>query len=227
MVSSRRQRFVLTPVLPRKRRSLALQSPFLTARGNPTAHATLICCAAPLGSVDESLTLIVRGPTSRSSARSWTECASEKEGRLPLLSLSQICQTSGEIGQADAWRAWIGPPQGASVGSDYRPLPSPIRDRRNLPQLPTAATELPCPSRPASWCVAYAGRSVADYIPRLRHRLEDGVANAEAPSSYEGPTRRISSYPRCSFASARIGMVSDPALAPKTNASSEYDLTGA
>ena len=56
---------------------------------------------------------------------------------------------------------------------------------------------------------------------------EDGVANAEAPSSREGPKRCIFNFTRCSFTSARFAVVAHPALAPKTDASTEYGLTGA
>ena len=130
-------------------------------------------------------------------------------GRLALTSLSQNCRTTGTIGRLDAWRAWIGPPQGASAGLDCRPLPTPVRDRRNLLPSPTTAVQAPRPSRPVCWRVASVGRCVPELRPRLRHTLEDGVANAEAPSSSEGPTHRIFLFTRHSFASARIGMDSE------------------
>lgn len=123
-------------------------------------------------------------------------------GHLPLLSLSQDCRTTGILGRMDAWRAWIGPPQGASDRSDLRPLPSPIRDRRNLPQSSTFAVQTPCPSWPVCWRVASFGCLFADLAARLRHILEDGVANAEAPSLFEGPAHRIFSYSCRSPASA-------------------------
>jgi hypothetical protein len=139
-------------------------------------------------------------------------------GLLALTSLSQNWLTTGTYGRLDAWRAWIGPPQGASAGRVCRPLPNPVRDRCNLLQSPTTAVQPPRPSRPVRWRVASVGRCVSDPRPGLRHTLEDGVANAEAPSSSEGPTRRIFSFTRRSFASARIG---GSALAPQTDASSE------
>ena len=172
------------------------------------------------GRITYSLSL--RGPTSRGSGSGADyECASETEGQKALYSLSQNCLTTGAIGRLDARRAWIGPPQGASAGSVSRPLPNPIRDRRNHLQSPTTAVHAPCQSRPACWRVASVGRCVPDSRLRLRHTLEDGVANAEAPSSSEGPTRRIFSFTRRSSASARIGMARNSALAPKTDASSE------
>jgi hypothetical protein len=142
-------------------------------------------------------------------------------GRLALTSLSQNCRTTGTIGRLDAWRAWIGPPQGASTGLDCRPLPNPVRDRRNLLQSPTTAVQPLRPSRPVCWRVASVGRYVPEHRLRLRHTLEDGVANAEAPSSSEGPTHRIFLFARRSSASAGIGMARNSALAPKTDASSE------
>jgi hypothetical protein len=178
------------------------------------------------GRITYSLSL--RGPTSRGSGSGADyECASETEGQKALYSLSQNCLTTGAIGRLDARRAWIGPPQGASTGFVRRPLPNPIHDSRNHLQSPTTAVQALRPSRRASWRVAYVGRSASDCRVSLRHRLEDGVENAEAPSSLEGPTHRIFLYARRSSASASTGLVSDTALAPQTNASSEYDLTGA
>jgi hypothetical protein len=135
-------------------------------------------------------------------------------GRVALTSLSQNLRMTGTYGRLDAWRAWIGPPQGASDGRVCRPLPNPVRDRRNSLQSPTTAVHALRPSRPACWRVAFVGRCVPDVRLRLRHTLEDGVANAEAPSSSEGPTSRIFSFTRRSFASARIGIISSSALAP-------------
>ena len=153
------------------------------------------------GRITYSLSL--RGPTSRGSGSGADyECASETEGQKALYSLSQNCLTTGVIGRLDARRAWIGPPQGASTGFVCRPPPNPIRDRRNHLQSPTIAVQALRPSRRASWRVAYVGRSASDCRLRLRHRLEDGVANAEAPSSLEGPTHRIFLYARRSYASA-------------------------
>ena len=110
---------------------------------------------------------------------------------MALTSLSQDCRSTGTYGRLDAWRAWIGPPQGASTGWVRRLLPNPVRDRRNLLQSPTTAVQAPRPSRPVNWRVASVGSYLPEHRLRLRHTLEDGVANAEAPSSSEGPTRRI------------------------------------
>ena len=110
---------------------------------------------------------------------------------MALTSLSQDCRSTGTYGRLDAWRAWIGPPQGASTGWVRRLLPNPVRDRRNLLQSPTFAVQALRPSRPVPWRVAFVDHCVTESRSRLRHTLEDGVANAEAPSSSEGPTRRI------------------------------------
>ena len=137
---------------------------------------------------------------------------SARQRRRPIgldVSEPESVERLAPIGRLDAWRAWIGPPQGASAGLDCRPLPNPVRDRRNLLQSPTTAVQAPRPSRPVCWRVASVGRCVPELRPRLRHTLEDGVANAEAPSSSEGPTHRIFLFTRRSFASARIGMASE------------------
>jgi len=177
--------------------------PFLAPARKRPAHATLICCAAPLGYLDESTTLVGEGADPLATpAWSRIECASEKEGPTPLLSLSQNCRKTGSICRIDAWRAWMGPPQGASVSSDLRPLPSPIRDRRIPPQSPMIAVRLPRPSWPVRRRMAFVGQLVCDCCSRLRHLLEDGVDNAEAPSLVEGPTHRIFSCACRSFASA-------------------------
>ncbi len=61
----------------------------------------------------------------------------------------------------------------------------------------------------------------------MRHTLEDGVANAEASSSRKVPQCRVYEFSRRTIASARSAMVTtDPALAPKTDASSKYCVTG-
>jgi hypothetical protein len=187
--------------MPQKAANTGLKAAFVSHR-NQAAHATLICCAAPLGYRGESLTLNVRGPTLSRLLLGANRVRVREEGHLPLLSLSQNRRTTGVISRTDAWRAWIGPPQGASAGTDSRPLPNPIRDRRNLPQYPTDAVQAPRPSRPVYWRVAHVGRSVADHLTRLRHLLEDGVDNAEAPSLSEGPTHRIFSFACRSPASA-------------------------
>jgi hypothetical protein len=81
---------------------------------------------------------------------------------VALTSLSQDCRSTGTYGRLDAWRAWIGPPQGASTGWVRRLLPNPVRDRRNLLQSPTFAVQALRPSRPASWRVAFVGRGVPE-----------------------------------------------------------------
>ena len=177
--------------------------PFLASARKRPAHATLICCAAPLGYRAESHTLVSEGADPLATpAWSRIECASEKEGPTPLLSLSQNCRKTGSICRMDARRAWMGPPQGASVSSDCRPLPSPIRYRRIPPQSPMIAVRLPRPSWPVRRPMAFVGKLLCDCCSRLRHLLEDGVDNAEAPSLFEGPTHRIFSCACRSFASA-------------------------
>jgi hypothetical protein len=57
----------------------------------------------------------------------------------------------------------------------------------------------------------------------MRDTLEDGVANAEAPSSIEGSLRK---FVRRVLASARTGTEGNSPVAPKTDASSVYGLMG-
>ncbi len=148
-----------------------------------------------------------------------------REGPKPL-SLSQDFQVTGTFGRSGAWRAWIGPPEGAFDGSDYRPPTSPVRDHRIHPRSPISIASEPGLPRPARGRVMAMTNSWGACGNRLRHTLEDGVANAEAPSSQEGSLRRIFEFVRRINASARTGTEGNPALAPKTNASSVYGLMG-
>lgn len=144
----------------------------------------------------------------------------------PLSSLSQNFNATGAFGQSDAWRARTGPPEGAFDGFNFRPPPSPVRDLRIHLHSPITIAGMPSLPRAARQCVVVMMTSVGVGRPWARHTLEDGVANAEAPSSREGPTR-VFEFVHSSLASARLGLDRDPALAPKTDASSEYSLTEA
>lgn len=180
----RGRRFDVAAVCRRIRRTVALKTRFSHSVQQHRACNINFGRRSPRIWERITYSLLLRGPTSRGSGSGADhECASEKEGQPPLNSLSQDCLATGAIGRLDAWRAWIGPPQGASAGSVCRPLPNPVRDRRNLLQSPTTAVQSPRPSRPVRWRVAYVGSCVPGRWPRLRHTLEDGVANAEAPSS--------------------------------------------
>ncbi len=184
-------------------------------------------CAAASKTVDESSNVRrVRGPSLSSAAAELLKCASEKEGVTPLSSLSQDFKTTGAYGRSDAWRARTGPPEGAFDGCIFRPPPDPVRDHRIHLHSPITIAGAPGLPRAARRCVLVMTKSVGACRPWARHTLEDGVANAEAPSSREGPTR-VFEFVRRSLASARIGLEGDPAVAPKTDASSEYCLTGA
>ena len=178
-----------------------------------------------LETVDESLTLRrVRGrPPLRLRALEPGLSARQRRGGPKPLSLSQNYQATGTLGRSGAWRAWTGPPEGASDGYHYRPPTSPVRDHRihQLPPISIASEPgLPRPARRR--VVAMTGARWA----RMRHTLEDGVANAEAPSSKEGSLRRIFKFVHRVSASARTGTEGNSALAPKTDASSVYGLTG-
>jgi len=140
-----------------------------------------------------------------------------------LSSLSQDFKTTGAIGWSDARRARTGPPEGASDGLTFRPPPKPVRDHRIHLHPPFTIASDPNLPGSARWRVVVERYLVGACRLRARHTLEDGVANAEAPSSKEGPTRRVFGFVHRSLASARIGMVA-PAVAPQTNASSEYCL---
>jgi len=149
------------------------------------------------------------------------ECASEREGPKPL-SLSQDFQATGVLGRSDAWRTRIGPPEGASDGYHCRPPISPILDHRIRLRSSISMASEPGLPRPAHWRVmAMTGACRSS----MRHTLEDGVANAEAPSSQEG-SLRVFKFVRRFLASARIGTEGNSPLAPKTDASSVYGLTG-
>lgn len=158
---------------------------------------------------------VLWGPGFASSARQ------RREGPKPL-SLSQDFQATGVHGRSDAWRTRIGPPEGASDGHHCRPPISPILDHRiRLRSSISMASEpgLPRPARRRVMAMTGACRS------SMRHTLEDGVANAEAPSSQEG-SLRVFKFVRRFLASARIGTEGNSPLAPKTDASSVYGLTG-
>ena len=217
----REAQFGADRVCRRKRRRMALKTRFSAATQQHRACNINLLRRTPRVCGRIAYSGVEGADLSRLPLRSRTRVRVREGGLLALTSLSQNWLTTGTFGRSDAWRAWIGPPQGASAGRVCRPLPNPVRDRRNLLQSPTTAVQPPRPSRPVCWRVATVGRCVSDLRPGLLHTLEDGVANAEAPSSSEGPTRRIFSFTRRSFASARIGMVSSSALAPQTDASSE------
>ncbi len=178
-----------------------------------------------LETVDESLTLRrVRGrPLLELPAlEPGFSARQRREGPKPL-SLSQNYQATGAIGRLDAWRAWIGPPEGASDGCNCRPPTSPVLDHRIHLRPPISIVSEPGLPRPARRRVM-AMTGACRY--RMRHTLEDGVANAEAPSSKEGSLRRIFKFVRRVRASTRTGTEGNPALAPKTDASSVYGLMG-
>ena len=178
-----------------------------------------------LETVDESLTLRrVRGrPLLELPAlEPGFSARQRREGPKPL-SLSQNYQATGAIGRSDAWRAWIGPPEGASDGCNCRPPTSPVLDHRIHLRPPISIVSepgLPRPARRRVMAMTGASRS------RMRHTLEDGVANAEAPSSIEGSLRRIFKFVRRVLASARTGTEGNSPVAPKTDASSVYGLMG-
>ena len=147
-----------------------------------------------------------------------------REGPKPL-SLSQDYQATGALSRSDAWRTRIGPPEGASDGCHCRPPASPVRDLRIHLRPPIAIVSelgLPRPARQRVMAINHYGASRS----RMRHTLEDGVANAEAPSSQEGSFRRLFEFERRVLGSARNGTEGDPTLAPKTDASSVYGLMG-
>jgi len=147
-----------------------------------------------------------------------------REGPKPL-SLSQDYQATGTLSRSGAWRTWIGPPEGASDGCQSRPPTSPVRDLRIRLRPPIAIVSelgLPRPVRQRVMAINHYGASRG----RMRHTLEDGVANAEAPSSQEGSLRGLFEFERRVPASARNGAEGNPALAPKTDASSVYGLMG-
>ncbi len=187
-------------------------------------------CSALVSAV-ESLTLFCEGadlsrlhPWSRTELCVGRRVRVREGGQLPLDSPCKNSRMTDAISRLDAWRAWTGPPQGASAGFVCRPPPSPVHDRRKPLHSPMTATQASRPPRAARRRVVRIG--FVSGCTASRHLLEDGVENAEAPSSYEGPTHRIFSFSRCILASASNGMALDTALAPKTDAASKYDLTG-
>ncbi len=200
------------------------------ARPLSPAMQPLYRAAGVIKTVDESLKMrIARGAGPLSAPiRSLCacKCASEKEGVTPLSSLSQDDHATGDFGRSNAWRARTGPPEGAFDGFTIRPPPNSVRDHRNHLQSQITVASEPDPPRSACRRVAVIRNSVWARRPRTRYTLEDGVANAEAPSSREGSIRRVFEFVRRSLAAARIGMDFHPALAPQTDAPSEYCLTG-
>ncbi len=186
----------------------------------------LFCASEVIKTVDESHRVrIARGAGPLSAPLRGRVLSSarqrEKEGVTPLSSLSQDDQETGVFGRSNAWRARTGPPEGAFDGFTIRPSPSSVRDHRNHLQSPITVASEPDPPRAACWRVVVIRSSVWARRPWARDTLEDGVANAEAPSSREGFIRRVFEFERRSLASARIGMDFYPALAPQTAASSE------
>jgi hypothetical protein len=175
--------------------------------------------------VDESLTLRrVRGrPLLRLRALEPEFSARQRREGLKPLSLSQDLQTTGTLGRLGAWRAWIGPPEGASDGYHYRLPTSPVRDHRIHQRPPISIVSEPGLPRPARQRVMAMTGACRSW---MRDTLEDGVANAEAPSSIEGSLRRIFKFVRRVLASARTGTEGNSPVAPKTDASSVYDLMG-
>jgi len=145
-----------------------------------------------------------------------------REGPKPL---SLDYQATGSLSQSGAWRTWIGPPEGAFDGCHGRPPTSPVRDlciRLRRPIAIVSELDLPRPARQRVMAIKHHGAS----RPRMRHTLEDGVANAEAPSSQEGSLRCLFEFERRVLTSARNGTEGNPALAPKTDASSVYGIMG-
>jgi hypothetical protein len=205
--------------------------PILPNRATGPAMQPLFCSPKTAKTVDESLTVALArgaGPSSgsacnRSGARVLESARQRREGASPL-SLSQDLKTTGAIGRSNARRAWTGPPEGPFDRFYPRPPPAPVRDRRThlYPPFTTASA----PSLPGSACWRIVvGRNSVRARRCLRHLLEDGVANAEAPSSNEGLIRRVFEFAR-SLASARIGLAVSVPVAPTTETSAEYCLTG-
>jgi hypothetical protein len=155
----------------------------------------------------------------------FTSSARQRREGLKPLSLSQDYQATGAFSQSDARRTWIGPPEGASDGCHGRPPTSPVRDLRIRLRPPIAIVSELGPPRLARRRVMAINRQGASRS-WMRYTLEDGVANAEAPSSQEGSLRRLFEFERRVPAPARNGTEGNPALAPKTNASSVYGLMG-
>jgi hypothetical protein len=206
------------------------QGPSGVSRGcKATGRRCNINFAGPhLETVDESLTLRrVRGrpPLVLPALEPGFSARQRREGPKPL-SLSQDYQATGAIGRSDAWRAWIGPPEGASDGYHCRPSTSPVHDHRIHLRPPISIVSEPGLPRPARRLVMAMTTSCGACRFWMRYTLEDGVANAEAPSSKEGSLRRIFKFARRVLASARTGTEGNTTVAPKTDASSVYGLTG-
>jgi hypothetical protein len=140
------------------------------------------------------------------------------------LSLSLNFKTTGAKCRSDARRVRTGPPQGAFDRLNFRPAPALVRDHRtHLHPLFTNASDTNLPGS-ARWRVLVERTSVRVRRVWVRHMLEDGVANAEAPSSNEGLLRRVFEFVRRSLASAGTGLAVCFPVAPTTNATSEYYL---
>jgi hypothetical protein len=142
------------------------------------------------------------------------------------LSLSQNLKTTGANCRSSAWRARTGPPEGAFDRLTFRPPLALVRDRRIHLHPPFTIASDPNLPGSARWRIVVERTFVWAGSLWVRHTLEDGVANAEAPSSNEGLIRRVFEFVRRSLASARFGLAVCFPVAPKTNSTSEYDLTG-
>lgn len=216
--------------MPQKKQSVALRRRLYgTAKRHRACNIN--SARSALVTAVESHTLFIEGADlSRLRLRSRTGACVRRRvrvregGQLPLDSPCKNSRMTDAISRLDAWRAWTGPPQGASTDFSCRPLPNPVHDRRKPLHSPMTATQASRPPRAARRRALRIG--FVSGCTALRHLLEDGVENAEAPSSYEGPTHRIFSSSRCILASASNGMALDTALAPKTDAASKYDLKG-
>ena len=80
--------------------------PFLLHPLNHAAHATLICCAAPIGNGDESLTLFGEGADPLAALLGAVECASERRAIALVIS---------GPGLSNDWLFW---PDGCVAGTD-------------------------------------------------------------------------------------------------------------
>ena len=188
----------------------------------------IFCAPRSAKTVDESHSVSLRGRPDLLGSLRGPRCEGarrRREGNKPL-SLSQNSKTTGANCRSSARRARTGPPEGAFDRFTFRPPPALVRDHRTRLHPPfTMASD---PSLPGSgrWRIVVERTFVWARRLWVRHTLEDGVANAEAPSSIEGLIRRVFEFVRRSLASARIGLAVCLPVAPKTNTTSEYCLTG-